>query len=248
MLEDSLFESAGRTRTHTPMTVISSVLAHAVVIGVLVLMPLLQMQAVPIPRIDMSLWVPKFEHQTEIELVAPKNPVRSQVEVDPDAVIAPKSIPSEIAYVIDPPSIASVSPAGADRGDAIRSLLREITNGEAEQASRQLLLPAQPVPPPAPVAPEPIRRGGSLQQADLIHQVLPSYPPLARQARIQGVVVLEAVINKEGAIETLRVVSGHPLLNQAAIDAVKQWMYRPTLLNGEPVPVITTITVSFSLQ
>lgn len=248
MLEDSLFESAERRKTHRPVTVVSSVLAHGLVIGVLVLIPLLQMQAVPIPRIDMSLWVPKFEHQTEIELVAPKNPVRSQVEVDPDAVIAPESIPSEITYVIDPPSIAPMNPAGADGGDAVRSLLREITNGEAEQGSRQLLPPAPPVPPPAPVEPQPIRRGGSLQQADLIHQVLPSYPPLARQARIQGVVVLEAVINKEGAIETLRVVSGHPLLNQAAIDAVKQWMYRPTLLNGEPVAVITTITVSFSLQ
>lgn len=248
MLENSLFESAGRRKTHAPMTVLSSVLVHAVAIGVLVLIPLLQMQAVPTPRIDMSLWVPKFEHQTEIELVDPKNPVRSQLTVDPDAVVAPESIPSEIAYVIDPPSIASMNPTRADGEDAVGSLLREITNGQAEQTSRQLLQPAPPVPLPAPAEPEPIRRGGSVQQANLIHQVLPSYPPLAQKAHIQGVVVLEAVINKEGTIETLRVVSGHPWLNQAAIDAVKQWMYRPTLLNEEPVPVITTITVNFSLQ
>ena len=76
----------------------------------------------------------------------------------------------------------------------------------------------------------------------------PVYPPLARQIRVQGAVVMEAVINKEGSIESLRVISGHPLLNQAALDAVKQWRYRPTMLNGEPVEVITTVTVTFSLR
>jgi protein TonB len=74
------------------------------------------------------------------------------------------------------------------------------------------------------------------------------YPPLAKQARIQGVVLLEAVISKDGAIDNLRVISGHPLLTQAAIDAVKQWRYKPTLLNGEPVEVVTTITVNFAFS
>jgi protein TonB len=82
----------------------------------------------------------------------------------------------------------------------------------------------------------------------LIYQVKPVYPPLARQARVQGVVVLEAVISKEGTIESLRTASGHPLLSQAALDAVKQWRYKPTLLSGEPVAVVTTVTVTFTLQ
>jgi protein TonB len=73
------------------------------------------------------------------------------------------------------------------------------------------------------------------------------YPPLARQARIQGTVRLEAVINKEGHIEELSVVSGHPLLIQAALDAVSQWQYQPTLLNGVAVEVITTIDVNFTM-
>ena len=73
-------------------------------------------------------------------------------------------------------------------------------------------------------------------------------PALAKQARIQGVVVLEAEISKEGTIDNLKVVTGHPLLIQAAIDAVKQWRYKPTLLNGEPVPVVTTITVNFAFS
>jgi protein TonB len=76
----------------------------------------------------------------------------------------------------------------------------------------------------------------------------PVYPTIARQTRVQGVVVMEAVISKDGSVDRLRVISGHPFLSQAAIDAVKQWKYRPTMLNGEPVDVITTITVTFTLQ
>ena len=82
----------------------------------------------------------------------------------------------------------------------------------------------------------------------LLRRVDPVYPPLAKQARIQGVVVLEAEISKEGTIDNLKVITGHPLLIQAAIDAVKQWRYKPTLLNGEPVPVVTTITVNFAFS
>ena len=86
-----------------------------------------------------------------------------------------------------------------------------------------------------------------MQSARLVNQARPVYPPLARQARVQGTVRLEAVISKEGSIEELTVTSGHPLLVQAALDAVKQWRYQPTLLNGVAVEVITTIDVNFTL-
>jgi protein TonB len=105
--------------------------------------------------------------------------------------------------------------------------------------------------PPAPPAPAPtpqrIRQGGSVQAAMLISQPMPAYPPLARQARIQGNVVLHAIISKDGRVEQLSVISGHPLLIQAALDAVRQWRYRPTLLNNDPVEVDTTITVTFTM-
>ena len=81
---------------------------------------------------------------------------------------------------------------------------------------------------------------------DLIRQVRPRYPPLARQARIQGTVILEAIISKQGSVENLRVVKGHPLLIQRALEAVKQWRYKPTVLNGVPVEAITRITVNFN--
>ena len=105
-------------------------------------------------------------------------------------------------------------------------------------------------PPPKPQPPSATRRikvGGDVQSALAISRPQPVYPPLARQARIQGVVRLEAIISKTGAIENLKVVQGHTLLIPAAVDAVKQWRYRPTILNGEPVEVITTIEVHFTL-
>jgi protein TonB len=113
---------------------------------------------------------------------------------------------------------------------------------------------AAPPPPPPPVkeAPKPkvpqqIRVGGNVQAAKLIAQPKPAYPPLAKQARIQGTVKFNAVIGKDGTIQNLQLVSGHPLLVPSATEAVRQWRYQPTLLNGEPVEVITQIDVNFTL-
>jgi len=89
------------------------------------------------------------------------------------------------------------------------------------------------------------RVGANVTGANLISQVPPVYPEVAKQARIQGVVVLEVEINKEGSVDNARVLSGHPLLTQAALDAVKQWRYKPTFMNNEPVPVVTTVMVNF---
>jgi protein TonB len=101
---------------------------------------------------------------------------------------------------------------------------------------------------PKAVTPQRVRVSQGVSQGLLIHEVRPAYPPLARQARIQGAVVLQAVIGKDGAIQNLHVVSGHPMLTTSAIDAVKQWRYKPYFLNGEPVEVDTQITVNFTLS
>src|SRR5229473_50783 len=103
-------------------------------------------------------------------------------------------------------------------------------------------------PPPPRPAQSRIRQGGSVQAALLVNKVQPVYPPLARQTRISGTVRLHAIISKTGSVESLEVLSGHPLLVRAAMDAVQQWRYKPTLLNGEPVEVDTTIDVIFSLN
>jgi TonB family protein len=104
------------------------------------------------------------------------------------------------------------------------------------------------LPAPNGEAPKAIRVGGNVQSANLISQVKPAYPPLAKQARIQGTVVFNATIGGDGTMKQLEVVSGHPMLVQAALEAVKQWVYKPTLLNGNPVDVITTIDVNFTLR
>jgi len=109
---------------------------------------------------------------------------------------------------------------------------------------------AAPPPPPQKKDPTPqrIRVGGNVQAANLIRKVQPVYPPLAKQARIQGTVRFTAIIGKDGTIQNLQLVSGHPLLLEAARSAVSQWQYKPTLLNGEPVEVVTQIDVNFTLS
>jgi len=112
---------------------------------------------------------------------------------------------------------------------------------------QRIVEPTRDAPPkPAPAAPP--RRISAVQPARVIHRVEPIYPAIARQARISGTVELTGVIGPDGRIRELRLVKGHPLLGSAALDAVRQWVYEPTLLNGEPVEVIAPITVTFRLN
>jgi protein TonB len=100
-------------------------------------------------------------------------------------------------------------------------------------------------------APAPVKRihiAARVEEANLIHDVTPTYPPEAGRARIEGMVVLLAVIGKDGTVQDVRVESGLPILAQAAIDAVRQWRYRPYMLNGEPVEVDSRITINFTLS
>lgn len=114
-------------------------------------------------------------------------------------------------------------------------------------------IPNVVAPPPPPTHVEknlsaaPVPVGGDVQMAKVIRKVLPEYPPIARSARISGVVRLIGIIAKDGTIRNLQLVSGHPLLARAAMDAVRQWVYKPTLLNGMPVEVIAPIEVNFTL-
>ena len=112
-------------------------------------------------------------------------------------------------------------------------------------------MPAAIVPPPPPPPagpPVPLRPGQGIREPRKIVDVRPIYPTLARTLRIEGVVILEAVINERGGVERLKVLRSVPLLDAAAVDAVKEWRYSPTLLNGVPVPVLMTITVNFTLR
>ena len=107
-------------------------------------------------------------------------------------------------------------------------------------------LPEAPPPPPPQQAP--VRVGGNIKPPTKTRDVKPVYPAIAQSARVQGVVIIEATIGPDGKVNDARVLRSIPLLDQAALDAVKQWEFTPTLLNGVPVPVIMTVTVNFTLQ
>jgi protein TonB len=170
-------------------------------------------------------------------------------QFDAGKLMAPKSIPKEIANIkeeeLPPPSSSGVvgGVVGGVPGGAPGGVLGGIIGAVPNAA-----------PPPPPVKDDKkaglqrIRVGGNVQQANLIRKVTPLYPPLAKQARIQGVVRFTAIIGKDGTIQNLQLVSGHPLLVESAKQAVSQWQYKPTLLNGDPVEVVTTIEVNFTLS
>jgi protein TonB len=103
-----------------------------------------------------------------------------------------------------------------------------------------------PPPPPPPQAP--VRVGGDIKQPSKIHDVNPIYPAIAKTAKIQGIVIIEATIGKDGSVKDAKVLRSVQLLDQAALDAVRQWKFTPTLLNGVPVEVVMTVTVNFTLQ
>jgi len=149
----------------------------------------------------------------------------------------PRAIPKEVAVFKEaelPPDVITNTNTGG------------VFGGLPGQGIISAAAPVAP-PPPKAATPARIKQGGNVTAASILSQTRPVYPPLARQARIQGNVVLHAIIDKEGKVAQLEVVSGHPLLVQAALDAVKQWRYKPTQLNGDPVEVDTTITVTFTM-
>jgi len=171
-------------------------------------------------------------------------------QFDAGRLLAPKQIPKDIAMIKEeelPPPSASAGVVGGVPGGVPGGTAGGVIGGIISSVPTA----APPPPPPKvekPATPQRIRVGGNVQAANLIRKVTPVYPPLAKQARVQGTVRFTAIISKDGTIQQLQLVSGHPLLVQAAQDAVKQWLYKPTLLNGEPVEVVTQIDVNFTLS
>jgi protein TonB len=174
-------------------------------------------------------------------------------QFDAGRLVAPKEIPKEIAMIkeeeLPPPMSGAVGVVGGVPGGVPGGTPGGVIGGIIGSVPTA----APPPPPKAVEAPKPkptgpIRVGGNVQAANLIKQIRPNYPPLAKQARIQGTVRFNAIISRDGTIQNLNVVSGHPLLIPAATEAVRQWVYKPTLLNGEAVEVATQIDVNFTLS
>lgn len=231
----------GSYRTRKPLTVLLSVLLQVIALGLLVLIPLVYTQALPSAQLRSLLTAP-----APPQAAPPKPPeIKAQhvtiVRRFSTALTAPTVIPKRINNVQEIAAAPDLPLQGGGGNP----------NGATDSVMNGIFVPEH-APPPAPplmVKPQhgPLPIGGSVAEANLIRRVVPVYPPLAKAARIQGTVEFTAVISKEGTIENLQLVHGHPLLVQSARDAVLQWRYRPTLLNGQPVEVVTDIVVKFML-
>jgi periplasmic protein TonB len=242
MFADSMLETSWSQRARRSWTTLTSFGLQAVVIGLLLLLPLLKTVGLPSVRRTVS---------TPISMGRPEPPATPQPRTGSSApvpsnptvarFVAPGHIPQTIPKD-GGNEIALTGPTGC--GDCVPGAAGP---SSADGPPNFSLSGTHSVPILAPPTPTHVFRTSTMLEGSLIRKVQPIYPPLARTARIQGPVVLFAVISKSGLIDNMRVVSGHPMLVPAAIGAVKQWQYRPFILNQEPIEVETQITVNFVL-
>ena len=241
MFADSMMEVTWAQRSRRSLTTLASFALQAVVIGLLLLLPLWKTVGLPsghaLPT-PLSWGAPpaagphvQRQHST----------ARAQSNLADNIVIAPTSFPTRVAMIQE-----TVAPPQLSFGDGIEGSVGSGSRNGVWGAFANSLSVAPAAPAPAAPTIRPFRRSNMLE-GSLVRRVQPVYPQLAKSARIQGPVVLAALISKAGTIENLQVITGHPMLVKAAIDAVSQWRYRPYILNGEPVEVETQITVNFIL-
>ncbi|MGE5648241.1 MAG: energy transducer TonB [Acidobacteriota bacterium] len=253
MFEQSFVE--GRGKTNKPWTILTSTLLQMGLVGLAVLIPLISYEQLPKTQLASFLQAPPPPPPPPPPpaAVMPKVVKVIPRQFDAGKLMAPKSIPKKVLEIkeeeLPPPSSGGGGVVGGVPGGVPGGSVGGVIGGIIGSVPT-----AAPPPPPPPkveqkkVEVQRIRVGGNVQQAKLLRRPMPVYPPLAKQARIQGTVKFTAVIGTDGTIRNLQLISGHPLLVPAAQDAVKQWAYQPTLLNGEPVEVITQIDVNFTLN
>ena len=238
MFSESLLETSWAERVRRSCTALTSFGLQAVILALLMLIPLLATVGLPLAR---TLSTPISLTRSDPGPTPHPHPGGRASAMRmihyPGRIILPAHLST---WIHNRPDLADqpMAPSGSELGSYLSSEpgLSIPING-----TRPLIIP---------VAPKSVARAfrkSEILEGSLMRKVEPRYPPLAIVARIQGTVVLEAVISKAGTIENLRLVSGHPMLAGAAIDAVSQWRYRPYLLNGDGIEVETEITVNFVL-
>jgi protein TonB len=250
---DYMTGGARQARSARFTTTAVSAMAHVVVLVALVIPALYATDVLPEPKEAMAFFVsapppppPPPPAAPVIDKPAPAKPTPRTAPARPVAVArpvpaapveAPKSITPETGFETEGPDV--VAEAGFEGG---------IAGGIVSGVVGGIVSAAPPPPPPPPPAPRgPIRVGGDIQAPRLIHRVEPEYPLIAQHAQIQGIVILEATVDRHGRVDEVRVLRSHSFLNDAAVAAVRQWRYEPLMLNGEPQPFVLTVTVSFSI-
>lgn len=213
-------------------TIIVSIGAHVAALIVLVAVPLVAMDVVPIAY-RVHVFVPAAAAELPDIPPPPRSspPATQDVVTDAAPTHAPDRIEPEVAIPRSPGIVPSDIPGGMPDG-----------------VDGAVLLNILPPPVPPTTRREPVRPGGDIRPPTKIKHVAPIYPPIAQTNHVQGIVILEAVINEAGEVSQLRVLRSAPLLDEAAMNAVRQWRFTPTLLNGQAVPIVMTVTVSFQLK
>ena len=236
LIESDVVSHKGRKGYTIPV----SILVHAIVLVAVVIVPLLTSDELPEPTSAVRAFF--------VEPAAPPPPPPPPPPPAPKAAVTPKTPPKPIT---EPPKFtapvevpAEIKPeegldlgveggvAGGVEGGVPGGVVGGVVGGLPE------------APPPV----QAVRVGGQIKEPKKLKNVAPTYPDIAKQARVQGVVILECTISPQGRVTDVNVLRGIPLLDEAAKEAVRQWVYTPTLLNGVPVPVIMTVTVNFRLQ
>jgi periplasmic protein TonB len=224
----------------------ASLTLQALAVGVMIAIPLIFSDRLPnVPRIIPIDFMPPSPPPPPQPVQATASSSASRVRSGPARIFTPSTrivdlsqIP-DVGFVEAPPGYATAS-EGVPGGTGLAPMIGQLFHETFPQ-------PKPSVAEPAKIPTKPTVVGGDVQAAKLLKKVIPAYPPLARQARVSGTVQLVGVIARDGTIQQLQVVGGHPLLVKAALDAVRQWIYRPTLLNGQAVEVIAPIDVIFTL-
>ena len=238
MFEDSLVESTGKLRTNSKYTTLLSLVIQCSIIFVLVLIPLIYTEALPTKTLLTSLVAPPPPPPPPpppAQVVVVKH---VQSDIVDGALRQPTKIPNKIKQVVEdePPAPAVSGAVGGVPGGVPGGMAGGVLGG--------VLAAANTAPPK--VAPTKVKIS-QIQLGSPISAPKPQYPAIARTAHVQGSVVLAATISKQGTIENLKVLSGPAMLINSAVEAVKQWRYKPYILNGEPVEVETSITVNFTM-
>jgi len=247
LFSDVLLESGGLERKRRTLSAVLSFVVQCLVVGILLIVPLMFTDVLPRQQLLTFLMAPPPPPPPPpaASVAAAKVVRRAESEIQNGQLRAPTKIPQTVQMIREdeaPPDLAGGGVPGGVPGGIPGGQVGGVIGGILGSTSNAA--PKLAVPPP----PKRIRVSQGVTEGRLIQKIEPKYPALAIAARIQGQVVLSAVIDKSGQIQNLVLVSGHPMLVPMAIDAVKQWRYRPFLLNGEPVEVETTITVHFQLS
>jgi periplasmic protein TonB len=245
MFDDMVESTATRVKTNKRWSVALSMIVQAGIVGIFILIPLIYTEALPKQLLTTFLVAPAPPPPPPPPAAAVQRIVKPVARlIQAGKMMAPTVIPKKVEIIKEeemPPDVGAVGVvggvpggiAGGQAGGVLGGIIGGVGGG---------------MPPPPKPTQQRVRVGGNVQAAKMVRQITPVYPQIAKTAHVQGTVVLHAIIAKDGSVQELTYVSGPALLMRSAMDAVRQWRYQPTLLNGDPVEVDTTISVVFTLS